>query len=243
MGVYGVTTLLHKEGWIPSEAKSEDECLCSSSKLFKTWNPSFAFFNQGLPLQQIRPQSLLLIDGNGLAFFLLKVAYARNLRSIFKVEGRCPAVGEVSPGDISKALPSMLPLSLVEELANEFISQLRLFDIRLKVYWDGRSRRFKTATDQKRREQREEEWSALQQYCIHGSLPNEKNICRFLSRFPVPRLFLRCVRKALQRAQVEMVHCEEEADVELARAASGDSNAFVLGQDSDFFFFKDIQYM
>jgi hypothetical protein len=56
-------------------------------------------------------------------------------------------------------------------------------------------------------------------------------------------MFLQCIRKALQREQVDVVYCQEEADVELARRASGDSGAYVLGQDSDFFFYKDIQYV
>jgi hypothetical protein len=244
MGVRGVTSLIKKEGWIPSE-KKENDSTCSTC-LFKDWNPSLAFLNQGLPLQQIRPQSVFLIDGNGLAFHLFKIAYTRNLCSIFKIRGQndsLPAVSDLSQEEISKALPTMVPLSLVEEVAYEFVGHLRLYDIILRVFWDGPFRRFKTVTDKRRRQQRQEQWSALQQYCVHGVLPNEKNIARFLNHFPVPNLFLRCVSKALRRAQVEIVDCKEEADVELARVASGDATAYVLGQDSDFYFYKNIQYM
>jgi 5'-3' exonuclease len=243
MGVHRITSLLHNEGWIPSEQK-DDGCACSG-RLWKDWNPSMAFLNQGLPLEQIAPNSTFLIDGNGLAFFFFKVAYARHLHSTFRTDGQqsCPPVNAIETADISKALPCMLPLSLLEDITHEFVSHLRLCDLRLQVFWDGPSRRFKTVTLKKRKEQREAEWSNLQQFCVHGSLPNEKHICHFLHHFPFPSMFLQCIRKALQREQVDVVYCQEEADVELARRASGDSGAYVLGQDSDFFFYKDIQYV
>jgi HrpA-like RNA helicase len=40
-----------------------------------------------------------------------------------------------------------------------------------------------------------------------------------------------------------MVVCNGEADLDLAKQASGNPNMYVLGQDSDFFFYHDIQYV
>lgn len=244
MGVLGISSLLYKEGWIPEERINDGGCGCHGS-LWKEWNPSVAFRNEGLPLEQIAPKSSFLIDGNGLAFYLFKVAYSRHLHSTFRTDGQksCPPVNSLKTPEISKALPCMFPLPLLEEITQEFISHLRLCDLQIQVFWDGPARRFKTVTLKKRKEQRLEEWSKLQQFCIHGSLPNEKHVCQFLNYFPLPSMFLHCIRKALQREQVKMVYCQEEADIELARKASGDSTAYVVGHDSDFFFYKYIQYI
>ena len=240
MGVHGITSLLHKEGWIPSDQDNE-----SSPNLWKEWNPSMAFLNQGMSLEPIKAGSTFLIDGNGLAFHLFKVAYIRHLRSIFITQKNqsCPTVNTLSEGEITKALPCMFPLRLLDDITKEFVSKLRLYNIRCQIFWDGPNRRFKTVTDEKRRRQREEKFSNLKQFCINGFLPKETNVCQFLDYFPCPSTFLKCIKSSLQREPIEMIDCQEEADVELARRASGDPECFVLGKDSDFFFFKDIQYI
>ncbi|OEU06057.1 hypothetical protein FRACYDRAFT_256578 [Fragilariopsis cylindrus CCMP1102] len=40
-----------------------------------------------------------------------------------------------------------------------------------------------------------------------------------------------------------MVECTEEADLELALEAKGKEHTFICGLDSDFFFYKDINYI
>lgn len=245
MGVFRITSLIHKQGWTPSNPVAEGEA-DSACRLWKDWNPSSAFLHQGLPVQQIPAQSSILIDGNSLAFFLFKVSYARYLKSLFHDhhdKGTFPSVKSVKPSDLTRALPCMMPLDLLEDVTQEYTSSLRLCNLKVQVFWDGPSRRFKTVTANKRTKERHQEWSNLQQYSTHGSLPNEKSIFGLLKHFPVPSLFLECVRKTLGREQTKMVYCTEEADVELAKKAYGNDNAFILGQDSDFYFYKDIQYV
>lgn len=243
MGVRRITSLIQNQGWIPTtppEAEMETAC-----RLWREWDPSLLLFHRGLPIQAIPAKSSVLIDGNGLAFFLFRVAYARHLRSLFpgRTSGTFPAVKSLSSAELTQALPCMMPLDLLDDITREFAYRLRLCNLDVRIFWDGPNRRFKTVTTQRRMEQRRQELVNLQQYCVHGSVPNEKNVYGFLRQFPVPSLFLQSVRKTLHHANANMVFCNEEADVELARAASGDSNSFVLGQDSDFYFYKDIQYV
>lgn len=243
MGVHRITSLLHKQGWIPTSNDSSSE-VESACQLWKPWNPSLSFLHQGLPMEQIPSNATILIDGNGLAFFLFKVAYARYLQSLFPScqDSSFPRTRSLPPSDWNKALPCMMPLNRLEDVTREFI--LFLSNQKIKIFWDGPYRRFKTVTTQKRQRQRQEEWANLQQYSEHGSVPNVSNLLEFLRHFPVPSLFLQCVRKTLhQEHAVDMIYCQEEADVELALQASGNVNAYVMGQDSDFYFYKDIQYI
>jgi len=245
MGVHRITSLLQKQGWVPTSPEEAE--VDSTCRLWKDWNPSLSFLHHGLPILQIPAQSSILIDGNGLAFYLFKVAYARYLKSLFPAAGQSkdsfPPVKSLKPTDLTKALPCMMPLNRLEDVTREFTSHLRLCNLQVQVFWDGPKRRFKTVTTQKRMKQRQEEWSNLQQYSEHGSLPNENSVFAFLRHFPIPGLFMQCVRKTLNQEHVNMIYCNEEADVELARQASGNPTAFVLGQDSDFYFYKDIQYI
>jgi 5'-3' exonuclease len=270
MGVHGITRLLKERGWLAASSStstsnnnSNNDCGCST-RLFQEWNPYTALFStssgdgDGPPPVQVQPvprDSTFLIDGNGLAFYLHGVAYVRHLRSIAKTTTiststvtstvtTCPLTNTLSPSQITQALPCMLPLHLLKEVTLEYVTTLRERGIKLQVFWDGPARRFKARTNEKRRQRRQQDWANLQQYCLHGSIPRERNACQWSKEFPYSALFLRCVRYTLQyMAFVNMVDCQEEADVELAKRASGDPTAFVIGHDSDFFFYKDIQYI
>ena len=250
MGVHGITTLLKERGWLRPASNNE----CCSARLWKEWNPVEALLGNedGGPSsssqRRIPPQSLFLIDGNGLAFYLHQVAYARHIRNVGNTTTTttticCPLTNSLNPKQITQVLPCLLPLHLLKEATMEFVSTLRKHNIRMQVFWDGRARRFKALTNQKRKQRRQEEWGTLQQYCFHGSMPKERNTCQWGCHFPFSSMFLKCVRNALHVAFVNMVDCPEEADGELARRASGDPSAYVIGQDSDFFFYKDIQYI
>mmetsp|Transcript_6392 Transcript_6392/g.15019 ORF Transcript_6392/g.15019 Transcript_6392/m.15019 type:complete len:678 (-) Transcript_6392:4167-6200(-) len=243
MGVHRITSVLQNQRWIPTQSTDDDaDAACG---LWRDWNPSLALFHNGLPIQKIPKQSLILIDGNGLVFYLFKVAYARYLRSLFPGQSKVtfPSVNTLSQSDLAGALPCMMPLNLLEDATLEFLSHLRLCNLVLQVFWDGPSRRFKTVTLKKRMEQRRQEWSNMEQYCLRGELPKDKRVFGFLKHFPLPSLFMQSVRRSLNHNQVDMVYCSEEADVELATKASGNANAYVLGLDSDFYFYKDIQYV
>ena len=51
------------------------------------------------------------------------------------------------------------------------------------------------------------------------------------------------LQEDVQNPIVDMVECTEEADLELALEAKGKEHTFICGLDSDFFFYKDINYI
>ena len=242
-----------------------------NGKIWKEWNSSNAFFlgsnsnntSNALPLEKIPPNARFWIDGNGLAFYLHTIAYTRYLSSL-PVAGRysnntnianavydCPTTKEVmaDPVATTLALPCMLPLSILRSVTKEFVAGLRDKVDEMTVLWDGPFRRFKATTDQQRQQDRDREESYLELYCNHATLMAQKRnleyACEWKDIFPFTKLFGTCVKHALSEccATLQNVQCQEEADVELARNASGDSLSYVVGFDSDFFFYKDIQYI
>jgi DEAD/DEAH box helicase len=250
MGVRGFNKLLRQKGLLTNPIIPEDSCGCS----FSPWkadvnnNNNDDLSDRPPPFQKIPDGSQLLIDGNGLAFYLHSIAYSRYLRVLSKSSGLnescCPRTDELDPTQLSMALPSMLPLRILHDVTNEFIDDMKTY-MKVKVFWDGKVRRFKSLTDEKRRQQRLEEESNLEHYCHHGILPQgTKHCCQLQNHFPFSNMFLTCVKHALGGSSfVEMVECDEEADEYLARSAFGDPTAFVVGYDSDFYFYKDIQYL
>lgn len=242
-------------------------CPCSvrrKPQLWMDWNASDVLLGKAPTLEKIPPGSVLLIDGNGLTFHLHSIAYTRYLRSLKVNDGGphsssngqrcCPLTQDLSPDLIVKALPCMLPLSLLRQVTTEFITTLQTQNggggsgsqLEIQVLWDGPYRRFKERTDLERRERREIEESNLELFCRFGSLPKRKYACEWGDDFPYSRLFIRCVRHALTNTStypIQMIECIEEADMELAKRASGKQNTYVVGFDSDFVFYRDIQYI
>ncbi|KAG7349171.1 ATP-dependent RNA helicase HrpA [Nitzschia inconspicua] len=226
-------------------------CNCTT-RLWKEWNASDAFLgNQNVPpLQRIPPQSLFLIDGNGLAFYLHSIAYSRYLRSFNTdtLSSCCPRIQTLasSESSIVQALPSMMPLSFLRDITQEFVNTLKQHNMQMEVYWDGPLRRHKARTDDERLRYRMQNESNLELFCRYGLMPASKHLrfaCQWKDEFPFSKLFLFSIRHALQELDIGMVECTEEADVELALKAHGDPNAYILGFDSDFFFFRNVQYI
>jgi hypothetical protein len=152
----------------------------------------------------------------------------------------------LTPTVVRRLLPTFLPQSQVSAVVHEFVTTLtETHGLQLTVYWDGpRRRTFKAATDADRRLQRPDEWAHLQDYCATGSLPaTATTVCAWEAALPKNRLFQAQVRHTLSKLHVTMVECEEEADVQLARDAQGQVHTFVLGQDTDFCFFDNLQYI
>lgn len=154
-------------------------------------------------------------------------------------------VKSISSSEITKAIPCMMPLDLVRQVTREFATTLRQQDLKLRCFWDGPARSFKANTSAKREMQHQQEWAMLQTFCRHGTLPMKptQKVCGCIRQFPLPRLFILSVEQTLRTCSIDMVHCDEEADAVLAMEASGNPDSFVLGQDSDFLFYKDIQYI
>lgn len=225
------------------------------------------------PLERIPSNARFLIDGNGLAFYLHSIAYTRHLRSLsierhninditnyMSSRGsgnhpfRCPTTKAIMTDQQAtiQALPCMLPLHLLRTVTKEFVSGLKRNGSDIVVFWDGPARRGKIGTDKERKVQRDQQESYLELFCNHGTIisaskkKHRKYVFEWQQDFPFSKLFSTCVRHALQEEGgdiIESVECSEEADVELAMRASGDGRAFVLAFDSDFFFYKDIQYI
>jgi hypothetical protein len=109
---------------------------------------------------------------------------------------------------------------------------------------------FKQETDDRRQERIPEEWSLLQQYCLYGILPATETLCAWEHLFPKNRLVKTQILHTLQQysssgsgVHISIQHCQEEADAVMARAAHRDRQAFVVGNDSDFCFFDNINYI
>ena len=132
--------------------------------------------------------------------------------------------------------------------------------LRVVVFLDGPIRRMKQHTSSKRREQAEAARQALRLYCCDGHLDDDG------AELPTPPLCGLEMEAALVDAGIEVVRCAEEADQQLAIAcASGQwcstgasagstertkdghteerAQYFVVGQDSDFFAFRDCAYI
>ncbi|KAL7579290.1 hypothetical protein ACA910_013970 [Epithemia clementina (nom. ined.)] len=259
MGVQGWNWLLQKEGYLP--ARSDAKC-CSCS----LWRDESAMKSSAFASRTtvVPKGSELHVDGNGLAFVLHRVAYARHMAQVL-VEGTGKQSGKhsslnnyskspctirkklstLSSSQARRLLPNFMPMELLSDVTREFLSQLKdKHQMHLKVYWDGDCRRvFKAATDEKRQERLPEEWSNLQLYCTNGILPSVAKACELESLFPKCRFFQREISETLLQCGVPQIECNEEADGAIAQAASGNPNAYVLGEDSDFCFFPNVNYI
>ena len=260
-----------------NQPQSSSSCGCSTS-LWKEWNASDSLgltIGQsrpsagGPPLTKIEYQSCFLIDGNGLAFYLHDIAYTRYLQTLKRSTTTtinnphesccCPTIKSTIHNDmVVEALPCMMPLSFLREATIEFISTLSQHVSKIKIYWDGPHRRYKTKTDEARQKERLEKESNMELFCHYGVLPsnnnsrggnnnisnNNKYVCEFKQHFPLSRLFLLCVRHTIQSfSEIEMIDCIEEADVQLAIDAYNKNDTYIIGRDSDFFFYKSVQYI
>jgi XPG domain containing len=206
-------------------------------------------------IRNILPRSTMLIDGPGLAFYLHSIAYSRWARRVTERQSNqrtCRDTVKLTAQQITLLLPHNMPLQVLVDLTTEFVTFLReTHCLQLQVHWDGPSFTeppidFKATTLKKRRERREMEWSNLQRYCNHGMVPNDvgaKQSCQLCYEFPLPGMFLMVVRHTLEQLTVPNIVCDGEADPTMAKKACGRPDVYVVGQDSDFFFYRGIQYI
>jgi XPG domain containing len=257
MGVQGFTRLLTNKGILSS---APPECctvdLWRNAEANRQGNDDDeADTGAEACIRNVRPGSILLIDGPGLAFYLHSIAYSRWARRVTErpsSQRTCRDTVTLTAQQITLLLPHNLPLQVLVDLTAEFVSYLRdTHCLELQVYWDGPSSTeapidFKAATLKKRRARREMEWSNLQRYCNHGMVPTHqgaKQSCELCYEFPIPGMFLMVVRQTLEQLNVLKIVCDGEADPAMAKKACGQPDVYVVGQDSDFFFYRGIQYI
>ena len=222
MGVHGWAKVLQEQGYLPflSSSSSSHPNHASTSLWRDTSTNHHATSSSSLDwtdrIQAIRmPVSTpaaaaatttmddapptLHLDGNGLAFHLHRVAYARHVQHVKnlihqskknnhknnhhnnssknKKRNIPPAcsVSDVPIRHVTALLPSFLPLHELATVTVEFMTALQHAQpgCRILVYWDGDLRRItKQETDTHRRHYRiSQEWSQLELYCEQGALP------------------------------------------------------------------------
>jgi superfamily II DNA/RNA helicase len=158
----------------------------------------------------------------------------------------------------------MMPLALIEQVTQEYVMGL-LSRFKVVVHFDGNGRRrihssqpttaprdcnsepmshSKQETTQIRKTAILDTWQNLLFYVKTGGFPTSKTICSWRRDFPRPRLLIEQIQQTLQSMMgVTLQLCEEESDAVIARAAMGISNAYILGSDSDFCFFPNVNYI
>jgi hypothetical protein len=247
MGVKGWNRLLVQEGWLPDEKKkpaSSKTSLWMDVMVFSNGSKSHPSFVESIV--PIPPRSALHIDGFCLCFHVHEVAYARYKEQQQQLNKSC------EEQKVRHCLPSFLPLKLLADVTQEFITALQRRNLQIHVYWDGERRygpktesnssSFKYTTFSRRQERIDDEWSNFQQYCLYGRLPS--NSSNWEDDFPKSRLFIVQIIHTLKTTSgVNMVFCDEEADRVLAQSVSGQLQAYVVGMDSDFCFFPDVAYI
>lgn len=258
MGVHGLTKLLNQEGFLPSNSACRQPL----------WRDTSTSITRSDRIVCIPAGSTLAIDGNGLAYYLHRVAYSRYFATQTKTTGTstisskttnkdsfcsCPSLTKLSEQQVTQLLPEFMPLSLLEQVTNEFVQSLLRHRMTLQIYWDGDGRRFKAQTLHSRKAGRDDEWGQLQQYCLYGVVSSthnakKKTLCQrdWVSNYPMSRLMMAQVQSTLEKVSssfVTMIQCEGEADMEVARAASGRSDVYCVGLDTDYLLFPHVQYV
>lgn len=232
MGVRGLARFLAEEGWYLPDSSS-----CCSTSLWRD-PQSLQNHHFAANVRVIPPRSTLLVDGHGLVFYLTAIAYARHVK---KVVGSCKCK-RPSPQQIHELLWMPLEPTLTE-VVHEWVRELIFRDHLLQIYWDSASR-MKNKTLQQRSQHFGTEWNQLEQYILHGILPSNTKLCQWHQAFPKSRLLQTQIQHILRQLKIDMYNCEEdEADVVMARWATGRAHAFIIAQDTDFCFFPNIQYI
>ncbi len=183
------------------------------------------------PSKEVLPRgSTLLVDGNGLLFYILSTEEAVEY---FRKEYN----GNYAYFDyITRKIVS-----------NWMINDQ---DVKFVVYFDGKSK-MKEKTIHERTLHREKMWITL-----HDKL-RDKNIYDVNQNdLPIPKLIFKQFRQTLFTLGLKIVECNDEVDQELARICFNsnaknntatvdncDHSFFVLGQDSDYLVFKGCPYI
>ncbi len=184
----------------------------------------FALGNAATAVSPVIPSNVVLhIDGSGLVYQLFLVASAR-----------------YQQGPSKDPLPdTFMPLTYLEKVTQEFITKLQQGKYSFKIYWDGDLRpKYKAREAKRRKQKRDEEWSNLYDFIQTGRVLNNDQ-----RNYPLPRLAFTQVKLSLREYSI---FCKGEADYEIAKVAmqaEPQSLQVVVGNDSDFSFFRGISYL
>ena len=205
------------------------------------------------------------VDGYGLCYHIIATAYARHIDSVLHskmnhVERPCArtTITNLSIDQARRLNPNFaIPNSLIHEVTKEFVQTINLCHVTMTIYWDGPQRYIhKYATDKKRNIERNNSHVNLYHYCTNGTLPNiektssnyneySNRLCQYmLNNFPLSKLYMTQIYHTLHvLKKIRKVECINEADTILAQAVQCNPKAYILGFDSDFCFYEDVQYI
>ena len=122
--------------------------------------------------------------------------------------------------------------------ATASVAAMRAAGLTPVFYFDGRATRLKARTLQRRRIQRADLWEAFFAASLDG---------RRVADAPEPLLLQQQLEWTLMSIGVHSVHCDCEADAELARACvaalSSGREAWVCANDTDFLLYASVRYV
>ena len=174
MGVHGLTSLLRQRGLLPSaqhsaSASTENDDAPTTLDVPTRHDAHYRTIPRG---------STLAVDGDGLAFHLLRRAYRRHRQTVLAASATASASASVA-----SLIPTFLPPHVVHTTTISYLTEL-IVDRGMRhatVYFDAKSRsnggnasigqRMKRRERRRRDERREEEWTHLREYCERGVLP------------------------------------------------------------------------
>lgn len=214
-----------------------------------------------LPTNQIIvPNSKLLIDASGFLFFVQTNAKNACEDSTIYDE-------EISTNNETNGFEYLHGGDYItlDQLIVQEVEYLRSLDMILVFYFDGASR-MKEEILAKRKEERRESWAKLFRLCQdHGGKKDDsaEALLKELNQneLPMPPLSMIQLKRTLSAftsknspkfdKNVQIIYCDDEADQEMAKAASRGNTGldreeekyFVYANDSDFFAYKSTPYI
>ena len=198
MGVHGLTSLLVQHGLLPSAPKRVrvgGKLPSSSDDVPTTLDVPT---RHDAHYQTIPRGSTLAIDGDGLSFHLLRVAYRLHRRNVLDAADTpasasgTSAAASAAAVSVAGLIPTFLPPYVVHTTTISYLTEL-IVNRGMRhatIYWDAPSsgsrsktnagvnanrasigQRMKRRERKRRDERREEEWTNLREYCERGVLP------------------------------------------------------------------------
>ena len=173
----------------------------------------------------IAADSLLVIDAYGFLFHILEEA-----SSIFE---------EVIVGGVYSTLEDVIMLKL-KELKSTKLDLLAVFDDGSPfITSHNRKPSLKDNESDRRRDKKDNAWLVIYDIC-HGR--RKKDL--LITELPMPPLVDKLYIQCLKQLQVNIIHCNDEADQPIAIICKTASKpAYCYGADTDFIFMKDTSYI